>query len=84
MREVRAICLPRRASAVLGPAPSAAVAWAGAPEQPSEPFFPRSGNRGYDVQHYDVSLGYQPRSRQLNVRDAIEAKRPGSRGARAR
>ncbi len=42
-------------------------------EHPTEPFFPRSGNRGYDVKHYDVSLGYQPRSGQLNVRDEIEA-----------
>ena len=32
------------------------------PAQPTEPFFPRSGNSGYDVKHYDVSLGYQPRS----------------------
>ena len=42
-------------------------------EHPAEPFFPRSGNRGYDVTHYDVSLGYQPRSGQLNARDEIEA-----------
>jgi aminopeptidase N len=47
---------------------------ANASEHPSEPFFPRSGNRGYDVVHYDVSLGYQPRSGELTVRDAIEAR----------
>jgi aminopeptidase N len=47
---------------------------AGAPEQPTEPFFPRSGNRGYDVKHYDVSLGYQPRSGELTARDVIEAR----------
>jgi aminopeptidase N len=47
---------------------------ANAPEHPAEPFFPRSGNRGYDVKHYDVSLGYQPRSGQLNARDVIEAR----------
>lgn len=40
----------------------------------SEPFFPRSGNRGYDVRSYDVSLGYQPRSGQLTARDTIVAK----------
>src|SRR6201996_8973408 len=47
---------------------------AGAPAQQGEPFFPRSGNRGYDVRHYDVSLGYQPRSGQLTARDVIEAR----------
>lgn len=51
-----------------------AIASAAAPGQPTEPFFPRSGNRGYDVEHYDVSLGYQPRSGVLNARDAIEAR----------
>jgi aminopeptidase N len=53
---------------------SAIAAAAGAPEQPSEPFFPRSGNRGYNVIHYDVTLGYQPRSGQLNARDVVEAR----------
>jgi aminopeptidase N len=52
---------------------SIAVA-AQAPTQPSEPFFPRSGNRGYDVKHYDVTLGYQPRSGQLTARDVVEAR----------
>jgi aminopeptidase N len=47
---------------------------AGAPKPPSEPFFPRSGNRGYDVKHYDVSLGYQPRSGMLTARDVLEAR----------
>ncbi len=47
---------------------------ASGPEQPTEPFFPRSGNRGYDVKHYDVSLGYQPRSGELTARDSIEAR----------
>jgi len=47
---------------------------AAAPKQPSEPFFPRSGNRGYDVQHYDVNLGYQPRSGMLTARDVVEAR----------
>ncbi len=50
------------------------AAAAKAPQHPSEPFFPRSGNRGYDVKHYDVSLGYQPRSGQLTARDVIEAR----------
>jgi len=79
MREVRTVTLPRRALVILtlaiGLALSTAVAVAaGAPEKPTEPFFPRSGNRGYDVKHYDVNLGYQPRSGQLTARDAIEAR----------
>jgi len=53
---------------------AAGGALAAAPKQPSEPFFPRSGNRGYDVKHYDVSLGYQPRSGQLTARDVVEAR----------
>jgi aminopeptidase N len=47
---------------------------ASAPEQPREPFFPRSGNRGYDVQHYEVTLGYQPRSGTLIARDVVRAR----------
>jgi aminopeptidase N len=53
---------------------AAVASAAAAPGQPTEPFFPRSGNRGYDVKHYDVSLGYQPRSGQLTARDVIEAR----------
>jgi aminopeptidase N len=79
MMEVRIVSLPRLvtcilALVVLGLAGGAMSAEAAAPAQPSEPFFPRSGNRGYDVKHYDVSLGYQPRSGQLNARDVIEAR----------
>jgi aminopeptidase N len=51
----------------------AVAAAADAPKQPSEPFFPRSGNRGYNVVHYEVNLGYQPRSGMLNARDVVEA-----------
>jgi aminopeptidase N len=80
MREVRIVSLPRRSLVVLALALGLALlggaiaSAAEAPEQPTEPFFPRSGNRGYDVKHYDVSLGYQPRSGELTARDAIEAR----------
>src|ERR1700760_619464 len=47
---------------------------ASAPKGSSEPFFPRSGNRGFDVKHYDVTLGYQTRSGMLTARDVIEAR----------
>jgi aminopeptidase N len=80
MTEVRIVSLPRNAAFVaalvvaLVLASGAGALAAAAPKQPSEPFFPRSGNRGYDVKHYDVSLGYQPRSGQLTARDLVEAR----------
>jgi aminopeptidase N len=79
MLGVRIVSLPRRAAfllalvAVLVLAGGAIASAAGAPEKPTEPFFPRSGNTGYDVVHYEVSLGYQPRSGQLTARDVVEA-----------
>ena len=60
--------------AALALAGGAIASAASAPEQPSEPFFPRSGNRGYDVKHYDVTLGYQPRSGVLVARDVVKAR----------
>jgi aminopeptidase N len=39
----------------------------------SEPFFPDSGNRGYDVSHYNVQLAYQPSSGQVRATATIEA-----------
>jgi aminopeptidase N len=80
MGGVRIVSLPRRSLLlfvmVLGLAlPGGGIAAAAdAPGQPTEPFFPRSGNRGYDVKHYDVSLGYQPRSGELTARDVVEAR----------
>jgi aminopeptidase N len=52
----------------------AVAAAAEGPKQVSEPFFPRSGNAGYDVKHYDAILGYQPRSGMLTARDTVEAR----------
>jgi aminopeptidase N len=83
MRKVRIVSLPRRSLAVLVLAlclitlGGAVASGSSGPEQPTEPFFPRSGNRGYDVKHYDVSLGYQPRSGELTARDSIEARAIG-------
>lgn len=77
---MRNVSLPCRVGAVLGCSVAlvlacAALAVAGtATEKPTEPFFPRSGNAGYNVGHYDVTLGYQPRSGQLNARDVVEAR----------
>jgi aminopeptidase N len=80
MLKVRLVPLLRRTSffvalfAALFLMSAAIASAAGAPDHPTEPFFPRSGNRGYNVTHYDVSLGYQPRSGELNARDVIEAR----------
>jgi aminopeptidase N len=80
---VRIVLLSRRAAiaasvlalvAALAIAGAATASAASGPDQQGEPFFPRSGNRGYDVKHYDVSLGYQPRSGMLTARDVVEAR----------
>lgn len=47
------------------------VAAAGAESR--DPFFPRSGNRGYDVASYHVALAYQPRQGRISATATIEA-----------
>lgn len=47
----------------------AAPATAGA----GEPFFPRVGNKGYDVSFYDVAMRYAPRSGQVKATAVIGA-----------
>jgi aminopeptidase N len=41
---------------------------------PHETFFPRTGNPGYDVSHYDVQLAYRPAQGWLKATARIEAK----------
>jgi aminopeptidase N len=48
--------------------PAASAAGAG-----SEPFFPHEGNAGYEVDHYDVDLAYQPSKERLVATTRIEA-----------
>jgi aminopeptidase N len=50
-------------------AASAAAAQTGS----RDPFFPRSGNRGYDVGDYHVALSYQPRNGRINATTTIAA-----------
>jgi hypothetical protein len=38
-----------------------------------DPIFPKAGNGGYDVDHYDLRLDYRPRHNQLAARARIEA-----------
>ena len=41
--------------------------------QPPDPYFPDLGNRGYDVQHYDLGLSYDPASKRLTGDTTITA-----------
>jgi aminopeptidase N len=52
----------------------ALAAGASAAEKNKEPFFPRSGNAGYDVRRYDVHLNYQPSSGFLRASVALQAR----------
>ena len=39
-----------------------------------DPYFPESGNGGYDVGHYDLDLAYDPATDNLRGRAKVEAK----------
>ncbi|MGW3723812.1 M1 family metallopeptidase [Streptomyces sp. NPDC000851] len=39
-----------------------------------DPYFPKAGNGGYDVTHYDLTLAYTPASRHLTGRTVITAR----------
>ncbi|MFD9439259.1 M1 family metallopeptidase [Streptomyces sp. NPDC060006] len=39
-----------------------------------DPYFPRSGNGGYDVAHYGLTLDYDPKARRLTGEAVIEAR----------
>jgi aminopeptidase N len=66
----RALCL---VAGCLALAPAAARADVGAPGV-GDPYFPLEGNGGYDVQHYDLTLSYSPRTDRLAGRAAIQAR----------
>ncbi|MGA6207160.1 M1 family metallopeptidase [Nocardia testacea] len=51
-------------------APTASLAGS---EGLGDPYFPRDGNGGYDVAHYDVTLGYDPADHQLTGSTRIDA-----------
>jgi aminopeptidase N len=50
-----------------------AASAAAAGTEARDPFFPRSGNRGYDVSGYHVELAYQPRNGRIHATTTIEA-----------
>jgi aminopeptidase N len=37
----------------------------------AETFFPRAGDSGYEAEHYDVTLAYEPRDGSIRVREVI-------------
>ncbi|WTY68478.1 M1 family metallopeptidase [Streptomyces sp. NBC_01410] len=39
-----------------------------------DPYFPLAGNGGYNVHHYDLTLGYDPKTRHLEGRAVITAR----------
>ncbi|GGT25252.1 M1 family metallopeptidase [Streptomyces chromofuscus] len=39
-----------------------------------DPYFPKAGNGGYDVTHYDLALSYTPGTRHLTARATITAR----------
>ncbi|MFI9825385.1 M1 family metallopeptidase [Streptomyces sp. NPDC052013] len=39
-----------------------------------DPYFPKAGNGGYDVAHYDLDLGYEPRTRHLSGTATLTAR----------
>lgn len=72
-RETVAAVVPVAVAALLvaaGPASAGTVGGAGA----GDPYFPLSGNGGYDVQHYNLTLGYDPRTRHLDGKAVITAR----------
>jgi aminopeptidase N len=56
----------------IGAAPAAAVPTPGSPGL-GDPFFPRSGNGGYDVGSYRISLAYQPGEDRITATTRISA-----------
>ncbi|MGW7047294.1 M1 family metallopeptidase [Streptomyces avermitilis] len=56
--------------AAAGPAAAGTVGSSGA----GDPYFPLSGNGGYDVRHYGLSLGYDPSSGHLDGKAVIAAR----------
>jgi hypothetical protein len=68
---------------VPGSAPGAAPGSGAGEERPSgspgaagvgDPYFPKDGNGGYDVRHYDLDLAYAPRSNRLRGVATIKAR----------
>src|SRR3954465_16068380 len=62
------------AGALLGAGTAFAATFAAGSDGLGDPFFPQGGNGGYDVQHYGLTLGYDPAANHLAGTAAITAK----------
>ena len=71
-RLTRAVPLAALAAAALLGAPPAGAQTPGAPGV-GDPYFPLAGNGGYQVDHYDLKLGFKPRRDQIRARATISA-----------
>ncbi|MFG2474769.1 M1 family metallopeptidase [Streptomyces fagopyri] len=72
-REAVVAAIPAAVAALLvaaGPAAAGPVGTSGV----GDPYFPLAGNGGYDVGHYGLTLGYDPRSRHLDGTAVITAR----------
>ncbi|MEU6773634.1 M1 family metallopeptidase [Streptomyces sp. NPDC046759] len=65
--------VPVALAALVGATGPTAVGTAGA-SGAGDPYFPLSGNGGYHVRHYDLTLGYDPSSRHLEGRASLAAR----------
>ncbi|MEV5173965.1 M1 family metallopeptidase [Streptomyces flaveolus] len=65
--------VPVAVAALLGAAGPTAPGTTGAPGA-GDPYFPLSGNGGYDVRHYDLTLRYDTSSRDLDATAVLTAR----------
>jgi hypothetical protein len=70
---VRRLLAAAAAIALLIPASAAAAAHPGA-DGIGDPYFPKDGNGGYDVDHYGLNIAYTPKTRVLKGVATITAK----------
>jgi aminopeptidase N len=54
--------------------PKAAVTFKPGADGVGDPYFPKAGNGGYDVGHYDLALGYEPSTHHLSGTATLTAK----------
>ncbi|MGW4303703.1 M1 family metallopeptidase [Streptomyces sp. NPDC004646] len=75
-REAVLLTVPAVVAALLGAAAPAGSAASGKPGAPGagDAYFPLSGNGGYDVRHYDLTLRYDVASRHLDGKAVLTAR----------
>jgi aminopeptidase N len=72
-REAVVAAVPFALAALLAAA-GPATAGTGGSSGAGDAYFPLAGNGGYDVHHYDLTLGYDPQSRHLDGKAVITAR----------